>query len=213
MKNLKMIIFVLVVLLSTQLLVAQAKPTFIIRGGLSSASQMAKDDDDTYSKIGDNRIGFSLGATMEYPINEMFDFETGLLLSMKGSKRKEGGATAELSPIYLEIPVGVKHIRPLNDDLDLYGTAGIYLGYGIAGKAKVEISGLGSHSESIEWGSSDNSDLKPFDLGGNLGIGVIYDRYEAGLYSSTSILSIAPNSDDGFSVRNFVIGLMVGYRL
>ena len=54
MKNLKTVIILIVVLLCTQAVVAQmAKPTFIIKGAISSASFIWEDDYDTYADAGD----------------------------------------------------------------------------------------------------------------------------------------------------------------
>ncbi|MFA7057725.1 MAG: porin family protein [Candidatus Cloacimonadales bacterium] len=242
MKNLKTIIILIVVLLFTQVAVAQlAKPTFIIRGGVSSASFIWENDLMVVGEIGDNRIGYSFGLDVEFPINKIIDFETGLLLARKGMKLKEKmdvyveeqfgsigtqNVTTEYTPLYLEIPLNLKFVKPLSG-ISLYGTAGAYLGYGIAGKIKYSHSDYdydddyddydyepeGTYSRDIEWGSGRRDDLKPLDLGGCLGFGVIIDKIEAGLYGSTSFINISSSSSNGNSTRNVVFGLMVGYRL
>jgi len=200
-----------------QAVVAQmAKPTFIIKGGVSSASFIWEDDLGTIADTDDNRMGYKIGMGMDFPINEIVNFETGLYIARKGMKKKEDTMTHELTPVYLEIPLNLKFIKALNN-MSLYGTVGAYLGYGVAGEfetsGKEADGGSFSYSCDIEWGSSEENDMKPLDFGGGLGVGLIFDKIEAGLYGSSSFINNAANTEGGHSIRNVEFGLMVGYRL
>ena len=160
-------------------------------------------------------MGYKIGMGMEFPINEIINFETGLLLARKGMKQKEDGLELTFSPLYLEVPLNLKFTRPLNN-MSLYGTVGAYLGYGVAGE--IEISGKDegvsvSLSNDIEWGSGEENTMKPLDFGGGLGVGLIFDKIEAGLYGSSSFINNAASTEDGHSIRNVEFGLLVGYRL
>ncbi|MFA7057726.1 MAG: porin family protein [Candidatus Cloacimonadales bacterium] len=210
MKNLKTVIILIVVLLLTQVVVAQSRTTYIIKGGISSASLIIKDDDHTYFDTGDSRLGFRIGVSMETPVIDILNFETGVFLSRKGMKWEKHGVTRELTPMYLEIPLNLKYSKPVNN-LSLYGTVGAYVGYGFAGETNASGSIL-SYSDDISWGSDEDDDMKPFDLGGTIGFGVIVDQIEAGLYGSTSFINLAPDTSNGYSIRNVELGLTVGYR-
>ena len=59
---------------------------FGVRAGLNLSNMLMKDDDDTYSDEFTMNPGFHVGPTVEFPINEIFSFESGLLLTTKGFK-------------------------------------------------------------------------------------------------------------------------------
>ena len=86
MKYLAKILVVVIVCTMTTDLFAQ---NFVVKGGLNLSNMVTKDDDDTYSDDFKMRPGFHVGAAVEFPINEMFSFETGLLLSTKGFQTSE----------------------------------------------------------------------------------------------------------------------------
>ena len=78
-----------VVLMATFFCLQLHAQTFGIKGGLSLASMLAKDDDDTYSDEFKMNPGFHIGPTMEVPVNDVVSFDTGVLLSTKGFKSSE----------------------------------------------------------------------------------------------------------------------------
>ena len=215
MKNLKTIIILVTLLLFTQVVVAQLLPTFVIKGGVSSASLTTKDDYVKYSEVSDNRLGYTFGAGVEFPLNPLMSLETGLLYAQKGMKAESGGIKLEFSPTYLELPLGIK-FKPTLANVGLYGTVGTYLGYGIGGETKGTFAGSVvsiTGSDDIAWGSGKNDDLKPFDFGFNLAAGVILGQLEAGVYSSGSLINISPVTKDGETMRNIVFGVMFGFRI
>lgn len=215
MKNLKTVVILIAVLLFTQVLFAQLLPTFIIKGGISSASLTNKDEYVKYSEVGDNRVGYTFGLGVELPIALIIKFETGLLYAQKGTKGKVLGVDVEFSPAYLEVPLGFRAVVKAGG-IGVYGSLGTYLAYGIGGKTKGEFDLLGvnfSDSRDISWGSDNGDDLKPFDFGFNVGAGVVLGQLEAGLYSSGSFINISPVTNNDRTMRNIVFGVMFGYRI
>ncbi|MFA7057724.1 MAG: outer membrane beta-barrel protein [Candidatus Cloacimonadales bacterium] len=213
MRNLKTVFILIVVLLCTQVVVAQiAKPTFIIKGGVSSASLIMEGNNHTQSNIANNRLGFNLGLALEFPISQIMNLETGFFLARKGMKKDENKLELKLSPLYFEFPFNLKLIKSLGDK-SFYATAGVYLGYGVAGKKEITDKTGTSLSQHIAWGSGKEDDMVALDLGGGLGIGYIFGKVEAGFYGSTSFTNISPVISEGQNMRNVVLGLMVGYRL
>ena len=84
-----------------------------LKGGLNLSSMIFKEDGETYSEDFKMRPGFNIGATAEFPLSEMFSFETGLLLSTKGFnyslEETEMGESFKLESninlLYLDIPI------------------------------------------------------------------------------------------------------------
>lgn len=215
MKNLKVVFLLIILLVCSQVVTAQILPTLVLKAGLSSASMTNKNEFIKYSEISDNRFGYTLGVGAELPLNPFMRFETGLLYTQKGMKREIESVKLELSPTYLEVPLGLR-VKATVAKIGVYGSLGTYLAYGVGGKAKGSIDGdiiEVSSSDNISWGSGKSDDIKPFDFGYNIGAGVIFGQLEAGLYTSGSFINIAPDKGFDEKMRNIVFGLMIGYRI
>jgi len=191
---------------------------FGLKGGLNLSNMLVKDDDDTYSDDYEMNPGYHVGVTAEYPISDMLSFETGLLLSTKGFKlsEEEDGDKAELklNLLYLDLPLTAKATFDFGV-AKFYGLFGPYLGVGLSGKSKFEVTFSGeteSDEEDVEWGSDeDEDDLKRLDYGLAMGAGVEINSVRIGLTYNLGFLNISPYSDDGFKMNNRVIGISVGY--
>ena len=110
MKNVyKLLVVLFLISLTSQTF---AQPTFGIKGGVNFANMVMKDDDDTYSDDFKMKLGFQIGGTAEFVINEMFSFEPALMLSTKGTKMEfdiEGtDITVKTNLMYLDIPLNGK---------------------------------------------------------------------------------------------------------
>lgn len=214
MKNL-MKLFVLVALFSMATETFAQK--FWVKGGLNLSDMLVKDDDDTYDEF-KMKPGFHIGATAEFPVNEMFSFETGLLLSTKGTKMSEGdddySYESKINLFYLDVPLNAKASFDLGG-AKLYGTFGPYIGIGLSGKIKSEGSYEGeteTEEETIEWGSDEEEDdLKRFDFGLAVGAGVEIKSFQIGLTYGLGLANISPDTEDGFKINNRVLGISVGY--
>ena len=183
-----------------------------------------KEDGETYSDDFKMRPGFNIGATAEFPLSEMFSFETGLLLSTKGFnyslEETEMGETIKLewntNLLYLDIPFLAKSSFDLGYDKKIYGTFGPYVGVGISGKSKIKATFEGeteTDEETIEWGSDkESSDFKRLDFGLTIGAGVEINSVLIGLNYSLGLANISPNTDNGNMINNRVLGLSVGYK-
>lgn len=161
MKNLfKLFVIVLLLGYGTQTF-AQ---TFAAKAGLNFTNLLVKDDDKTYSSDYKTKVGFHLGGTAEFGFTDMFSLETGLFLSTQGYKVNNSLSDMTTNLFYLNIPIMGKARYELNDDINLYGVFGPYIGFGLSGKIK-----SGDNSTSIDWGTSDDDDLKRFDFGWIIG--------------------------------------------
>lgn len=198
--------------------------TFGVRAGLNLSKMLVKDNDNTYSDNYKMNPGFHIGGTVEFPISDMFSVEADLLLSTKGTRVKEEetmmGETyemkAKINLFYIDIPITVKASFDVGD-VKIYGAAGPYIGVGLSGKSKYEITYNGeteTDDEKIEWGSDKDEDmLKRLDFGLIFGAGVAINSIQAGLSYGLGLANISADSDDGFNIKNRVLGITVGYTI
>ena len=220
MKNLFKLLVLVIALTMTTEVFAQ---TFGIKGGLNLSNLLAQDDDDTYIDDAKMIPGFHIGATAEFPLTEMFSFETGLLLSTKGFKMSEEETFMEenykyeekLNLLYLDIPLSAKASFDLGG-AKIYGVFGPYLGIGLSGKSKYEVTFDGeteSNEEDVKWGSDeDESYLKRLDFGLTMGAGVEINSFQIGLSYGLGLANISTYTDGGYKINNRVLGISVGYK-
>ena len=220
MKNLLKLLIVVIGFTMTTESYAQ---TFGVKAGLNLSNMLVEDDDDTYSDDFKVNPGFHVGATAEFPITELFSFETGLLLSTKGFKVSEEetfmGETvkyeSKLNLIYLDIPLTAKASFDLGG-ARIYGVFGPYIGMGLSGKNKFEITAMGeteTEEEDIKLGSDeDEDDVKRLDFGLTMGAGVEISSIQIGLSYGLGLANISPYTDGGSKISNRVLGISVGYK-
>jgi hypothetical protein len=183
-----------------------------LRGGVNMSNFAGDDVED--SKM---QTGFHIGLDYEIAVAPDFYFAPGLLFSTKGAKFEESamGITGEEKFIlnYLEVPLNLVY-KPLLGEGNLIVAFGPYLGYGIGGKYKAEISGGGeseSGEEDITFGSDDDDMFKAFDMGANISFGYMFaGGLSVQLNTQLGLVTIA-NGDDA-SVKNTGFGLGLGYR-
>jgi hypothetical protein len=214
MKNVYKLFVVLFLLSLTSQTFAQ--PTFGIKGGLNFANMVAKDDDDTYSDDFKMNLGFHIGGTAEFIINEKFSFEPALLLTTKGFKMTEDGdgwkETMKLNLLYLDIPLNGKAYFDAGG-MKAYGLFGPYLGIGLSGKYKYtweEDGDSGSETEDVEWG--DEGEFKRLDFGFTLGAGVEIKGIEVGLSYSLGLANLSPETDGGFKMNHKILSISAAYK-
>lgn len=218
----------LMILLVSAATVSFAQVKFGVRAGLNLANMTVKDLGDATQKM---NTTFLVGVNAEFSVNENLSFESGLLLSGKGTKIEysesdEGitiSGTASISPIYLEVPINALYkINLENGKILLF--AGPYLGYGITGKTKSEYTasglpsgytlsdlGFDDTSEDIKFGTSDDSDMKAIDYGLNIGAGFEINNLQIRAQYGLGLNNLDPQSDSDFDMKNKVIGISIGY--
>ncbi len=144
-----------------------------------------------------------------------FYLAPGLLFSTKGAKQDEMGVTIKTTVNYLEVPINFVY-KPELGAGKLIVAFGPYLAYGIGGKYKGEGSAFGvdfSGDTDIEFGSGEGDDMKPFDMGANIGFGY---QLNGGLFfqlnAQLGLVNILPEGDSDNSMKNTGFGLSLGYR-
>lgn len=219
MKNLAKLIIVIIAFTMSSELFAQK---FAVKAGLNLSNMLIKEDGETYSDDFKMRTGFHVGATVDFPINDMFSFETGLLLSTKGFKMSEEetyeGETytyeEKLNLLYFDIPLTAK-VSFDAGGAKIYGLFGPYLGMGLTGKWKYEATYAGetdSEEEDVEWGSDEESDdLKRLDFGLTMGAGVEISSFQIGITYGLGLANVSSYTDYETKANNRVLGITVGY--
>jgi hypothetical protein len=178
---------------------------------------------------------FNVGFISAFPISKTVNFETGLLLTGKGTKEDiyytssttDNYTKRSINPIYLELPLNIAVKIPMDSKnaLSLYG--GPYVAAGILGQVKGESKFLGvssSFSNNVEYNNDDpftsqqegasNSRLRRFDTGLNFGAAftlnkvIVKANYGLGL---SKISSTASNNNDNNKHR--VLGFSLGFAL
>ena len=197
--------------------------TLGIRAGLNLSNILSKNDDDIYSDNFKMNPGFHIGAVVEFPITEIFSFETGLLLSTKGYKNNEGATIltetieykSRLNLLYVDIPITSKIFFNLGD-AKIYCTLGPYFGVGLIGRYNIEVTIMGEteiNDKDIQWGSDEeNDDMKRLDFGLTAGAGVEINTIQVGLFYGLGLANISTNTDRGSIANNRILGISVGFK-
>lgn len=152
--------------------------------------------------------GFTLGVGMDYGFNDNWSLQSGLMISSKGYKVKEGGEKFTVRPIYLDIPILAAYKFNISDNTKFVINAGPYLAIGLGGKAKEHWDG----GEDWKVFDKEGEDMSRFDLGIQYGIGLeLSDRYLINLTGQNGF--ICPwDIDEGDKPKNMTFSIGVGYR-
>jgi hypothetical protein len=205
-----------------------------VQGGLNLANITKTKDGQTEKN---NMLpSFNAGILGRLELDEMFDLESGVLLTGHGSKAEtyfNGGndyVKTKFSPLYIQVPLNAVIKIPLEKKSNVFFSAGPYVAVGIGGKARTDskFGPLQSSSvKNIEFSNDDPftseeedagyNKLKRFDFGLNFGGGVqlgkviLKANYGLGLSKINSTQS-NNNADDKNKYRtlSFSVGIPLG---
>lgn len=190
-----------------------------VQGGVVLSNASADQSDFTFESKPKSRFSWQAGLMADVPFGEGgFRLLPELKFVSKGFKASEdvaglGSVTGNVGLSYIELPVNLGYALDLGGAQLVLG-AGPYLGFGLSGKAKydVTIAGAGSQSveEDIEFGSGEDQ-LKAFDYGANMMAGILFENgfmvkanYSLGLANLSNIPeSSFKNNYLGFSLVYF----------
>ena len=210
MKNLirfSAIIFILFLILSQ----LQAQVSFGPKVGVNFSTMTLKSSGIAIDPS--NMTGFQAGVIAEISLGNNFALQPGFLYSLKGSSYSISSLDMdmEIKPSYVEVPLNAIYkigAGPLNVML----MAGPYFGYGIGGKYKVT-SAQETIDQAIKFGSGQDNDLKPFDVGVNLGGGVEISHFQLAVQYCMGLSNLAPVTDNNEEQKNKVITISLAYLL
>ena len=181
-----------------------------VNAGVNFFNQTIKADGEKFDDA-KTKTGFQIGVDYEIGIAPDFYFAPGLQFSTKGTKSEVDNLETKKSLNYLEVPLNLVY-KPVLGTGNLIVNFGPYLGYGIGGKVKAEF-GDEDFEEDINFGSGEDDDFKPFDMGANIGFG-----YQLGmglsfkLNAQLGLINILPDGDSDNLVKNNGFAFSVGYR-
>jgi hypothetical protein len=199
-----------------------AKISYVVKGGWNLSNFLLIGGEDISRGDFKPKTGFHFGLTGEYPVSEKVAFETGILISSKGTKSSNtsthNGVTYEsnstLNLLYLEIPLTAKTYFNVGQS-KIFGALGPYIGLGIGGKYKGKVVHSGetnSYKRDIYWGSGTDAEFRRLDFGLTAAAGVEIRSIQIGLSYNLGLANISTFTDNGVKIKNRVLGLSVGYK-
>jgi len=179
---------------------AQIKPGYIFGLNLSTM---------TLKTIGissnpETPVGIHFGGCFEIPLKGNFTFLPSLLFSAKGSNYKIDTVQYSLAPVYIEVPVIVAYSFG-SDAVKISLFAGPYFACGIGG-LKMDLRG---DLIDINFGSGEDNDLKPVDVGLNFGAGVKIKGLLISAQYGIGLANISPVKTVYLEMKNKVIGISI----
>ena len=191
-------------LLSLGMLSASAQTQGDVRLGVTGGMNVSNITD----LEADCRIGFNLGARVDYGFTDNVYISSGLLLTQKGFKFEESAEGLKYeekgNPLYLQIPIHIGYHHDLGNGVGFFGETGPYLAFGIAGKLKaVGALDVYEAEEKVDFFGNDLG--KVFDMGWGLRAGVSVQQFQIHLgyeYGLTKVIE-----DTSCHNSNFTVGL------
>lgn len=204
-------LFAMLVLVGIQS--AQAQIRFGVKAGLNLADVNGKNAGESFGDETDMIVGFHVGGVADITFAESFYFQPGLLFSTKGSKSETENSgvttTTTTNVSWLEIPLNLGYRIDAGGAKINLGV-GPYVGFGLGGKIKAEAAGIEIETD-VEFGDDDNSTLRGFDYGVNIGAGVEFSNFAINAQYGLGLANLRPKGDSDNSAKNGVIGISVGY--
>ena len=200
---------VLMILLTTFSLSAQT--TVGINAGVSFANVVIKTQGVSASpKL---KPGITGGLFADFQLVSNFGFQPALNFVQKGYLVKDETGKETVTLNYLEIPVNFVYNKK-----QFYAGAGPSFAYGISGNDKVHYSGMPEDNQKVHFGTSENDDLKPFDMGINFLLGykfkeglTISANYTLGLNRINNSNDDPLYPDENFKIKNRYFAVKIGY--
>lgn len=211
----KMRIIYVVTALMLMINVSNAQTTFGIRGGINFQNMNGKDEEG--DKLENHlKLGFHIGANVEFPIADEFYLQPGLLFTTKGATDFFGINDLKGTLSYIELPIHFLFKPQLGTGRLIIGL-GPYLAYAVKGKMKLD-----NDEEDIEFTNKvDATDegqffLKPFDAGADIFFGYeMAGGLSLQLNAQLGLLNLIPEFEDEENdaiLKNTGFGLSLGYR-
>lgn len=185
---------------------------FGVNAGTSIANYNMKFDGE--SDKADSKLGIILGVVADIPMGDHFSIQPGLNFVQKGTKDEQsfGSYTekASLTTNHLEVPVNFLY-NTRSGSGNFFIGAGPSFAFGLSGKWKYD-DGTEEYDESVNFGDSDEDDLKGFDLGANILAGyTLSNGLTFSVNYNAGISNLYPGGDSDASLRSTYFGIKVGW--
>jgi len=137
-----------------------------VKAGLNISDLVITEPEEEATNF-DTKLGFVAGAYFNYQFNKLFAVQPEVYYTMKGAELKDEYNDLTLSLGYIEIPILLQFIIPINEaSLKPYLIAGPAAGFNLSAKAEYIENG-----QAIEEDQKDNFESTEFSLvfGGGIG--------------------------------------------
>ena len=222
MKQGKIILIAISLLMISSVIFAQGITAKGVKGGLNIATLTGDDAEDEKSKI-----GFAFGGFLTYEVNKMFSLQPELLFTMKGTKfefeyiedygsfqyyyKQEGSWNLN----YLEIPILAKLNIPMEGNIKPNVFLGPALGFNLSATFDSDWEDKGYEDGVLVFEDSGgvNDDIEDYikgvDFGLVFGAGVDFGQISVDARYNFGLSTIADEGDA--EIKNSVISIMLGY--
>ena len=196
----------LTLLLGLLAVTGYSQARFDIHGGMSMAN--------ITNSEADMKVGYTVGLGMDYAINDMWSFQSGLNFTSKGCKESEEGVDVKMNPVYLDIPLLAAVKMNITEGNRFVINFGPYVGFGLGGKMTVETNGAEVGTKLFKKvGNSDEAMINRCAVGLQYGIGFeLYDHYLINLTGQYGFTYMIKDSFVNENNKNLAFLLTVGYR-
>ena len=179
---------------------------FGVQGGGSLVN--LSDKTDAYSVNTRIKPGFFMGIITDFPLNNDMAISTALNFKHAGTWIKENNDVWALRLNYINLDVTYNYIITLSS-ITLFLEGGGYMAYAVGGKTIYRPESGDNVDTKIDFGTSTDDDLKPFDAGLIIGGGVFFGKAKLGINYCPGLINLT-NQEDWIS-RNFAIMLKAAY--
>jgi hypothetical protein len=178
-----------------------------LKAGLNIANIGGSDADELVGQSLDSKTAFAGGVFFMYQFSDMFAIQPEAYYSMKGATYSVSGADLTISLDYIEIPLLLKFIIPIEgSNIRPSIFAGPAIGFNTTHKMKVEYSGTSAEMDIPDTKSTD------FSLAFGGGIGFPVGSGELGVDIRYILgLSTIDDSSDPWDIKNNVINFNLYY--
>ena len=180
-----------------------------LKAGLNIASIGGDDADQILEGQSlDSKTGFAGGLFFTYQFSNMFAIQPEAYYTMKGATYSESGADLTITLDYIEVPVLVKFIIPIEGSAIKPSIfAGPSIGFNMTAKSKIEFDG-----ESQENDFKDDTKSTEFSLAFGGGVGFPVGNGELGVDIRYILgMSTFDDSSDPWDLKNNVINFNLYY--
>ncbi len=144
--------------------------TWGVKAGANISNFKAKEGG--FSSTNDSKVGFHVGAFLDWGLSQSFYIQPGLYFSQQGSKNDAGGVDVKMNASYLKLPILASYrINLSGENIRLHINAGPYVAYGLGGK-------IDDGTSKVDTFGDDG--LKRFDAGLSVGLGVNFNKFYVG---------------------------------
>ena len=201
--------FILLFVLSIFSMLSYGQMMIGPKAGVNIASISGDDADQILEgQTLDSKTGFAGGLFFMYQFSNMFAIQPEAYYTMKGATYSESGADLTISLDYIEVPILVKFIIPIEGSAIKPSIfAGPSIGFNMTAKSKVEFDG-----ESQENDFKDETKSTEFSLAFGGGLGFPVGNGELGVDIRYILgMSTFDDSSDPWDLKNNVINFNLYY--